>query len=75
MTDGTKVKMIDLDYIINYDTNILAEEFFNYCIYLFFEGFILKYNESTYDVVIDELNAKLSNHVKFILDMVRRKES
>ena len=68
-------RMIDLDYIINYDTNILAEEFFNYCIYLFFEGFILKYNESTYDVVIDELNAKLSNHVKFILDMVRRKES
>ena len=67
-------KMMDLGYVINYDPKILAEEFFNYCIYLFFEGFILNYNESTYDTLIDELNAKLSNHVKFILDMVRRKE-
>jgi AcrR family transcriptional regulator len=67
-------KMMDLGYIINYDSKILAEEFFNYCIYLFFEGFILNYDEANYDAVIDELNAKLSNHVKFILDMVKRKE-
>ena len=65
-------KMMDLGYIINYDSKIMAEEFFNYCIYLFFEGFILNYNEANYDAVIDELDGKLSNHVKFILDMTKK---
>lgn len=67
-------KMMDIGYIIEYDASILAAEFFNYCIYLFFEGFILNYDEPNYDLVIDNLNRKLSNHVKFILDMIRNKE-
>ena len=67
-------KMMNLGYIVNYDSKILAEEFFNYCIYLFFEGFILNYDEANYDAVIDELDGKLSNHVKFILDMAKKNE-
>jgi AcrR family transcriptional regulator len=67
-------KMMDLGFIINYDSKIMAEEFFNYCIYLFFEGFILNYNEANYDAVIDELDRKLSNHVNFILNMAKKNE-
>ena len=74
MWDKTFQKMIDLGYIIDYDSKILADEFFNYCIYLFFEGFILNYDEANFNTVIDKLNVKLSIHVKFILDMVRKKK-
>ncbi|MFX1567586.1 MAG: TetR/AcrR family transcriptional regulator [Promethearchaeota archaeon] len=65
-------KMMDIGYIIEYDAKVLAHEFFNYCIYLFFEGFILNYDESNYNDVIDTLNTKLSDHIKFILDMVKK---
>lgn len=68
-------KMMNKGYIIEYDAKILADEFFNYCIYLFFECFILDYNETSYELLIDNLIIKLSKHIKYIFDMVRIKES
>ena len=68
-------KMMDKGLIMKYDSNLLAVEFFNYCIYLLFECFLLDYNEDSYEVLIDNLINKLSNHVKFIFDMVRINES
>lgn len=63
-------KMIEKDLIIDYDPNILAREFFNHCIYLFFECFVVNYDENSYELLIDELNEKVSDHIKFIFDMV-----
>ena len=67
-------KMMDEGYIMKYDTKLLAIEFFDYCLYLLFECFLINYNESTYDILIDNLIQKLSNHVKFIFDMLTRRE-
>ncbi|MFX1395784.1 MAG: TetR/AcrR family transcriptional regulator [Promethearchaeota archaeon] len=67
-------KMMDEGYIMKYDTKLLAIEFFNHCLYLLFECFLINYNENTYDILIDSVIQKLSNHVKFMFDMVTRRE-
>ena len=68
-------KMMDQGCIKQYNPDIVANEFFNYCIYLYFEMFLLKYNESSYNALIDELISKLSDHIKFIFDMIGKKDN
>lgn len=64
-------KMIEKKVIMPVDPKILAQEYFYFAIYLFFEYFILKYqeDENFMDIVLE----RLSNHVQFILDAVKIK--
>ncbi len=68
-------KMMDQGYIREYDADLLSREFFSYCIYLLFEIFLFNYNETEYNSLIDDIMNKLSNHIKFIFDMIGLKES
>ncbi|MBN1799882.1 MAG: TetR/AcrR family transcriptional regulator [Candidatus Lokiarchaeota archaeon] len=68
-------KMMSKGHIIECDPQQLAAEYFDYCIYLFFEGFILNYNETAQDEVIDDLLSNLTKHVSFIFNLIKKKES
>ena len=63
--------MMDKGYIKPYDVKILAIEFVYHALYLFFECFVLDYNETSYESLIDKLIEKVSIHIKFIFDMVK----
>ena len=63
--------MMDKGYIKHYDVKILAIEFVYHALYLFFECFVLDYNEVSYESLIDRLLEKVSIHIKFIFDMVK----
>ncbi len=67
-------KMIEKEYILKFDANLLAKEFFNYCLFLFFECFLVEYNETSYETLIDNLINKLSIHIKFLFDLIRKRE-
>jgi AcrR family transcriptional regulator len=64
-------KMIDLGYIREYDTRLLAREFFNYCLYLYFEYFFLNYDESEYETFVDSIMDNLSDHIRFMFEKVK----
>ncbi|MBD3215994.1 MAG: TetR family transcriptional regulator [Candidatus Lokiarchaeota archaeon] len=66
--------MIDKNLIIDYEANHLAKEFFNYFLYLFFETFLLNYDESNFDLLIDKLKQKISRHIEFMFDMIGEKK-
>lgn len=67
-------KMMDFGYIREYDARLLAAEFFNYCIYLYFDHFLIHYDESSNEELIDKLLDDLSRHVEFFFDAIRTKE-
>ena len=67
-------KMMDLGYIREYDARLLAREFFDYCIYLYFDCFVIHYDEKHYKSSIDMMDG-LSRHVKFVFDAVRLPEA
>ena len=63
--------MMDKGYIKRYDAKTLAIEFVYHALYLFFECFVLDYNEASYESLIDKLIEKVSIHITFIFDMVK----
>lgn len=68
-------KMMDLGYIKDRDARLLSTEFFDYCVFLYFDCFIIRYQEAPYETLIDDMINKLSRHVKFIFDAVRITEA
>jgi len=62
--------MIDNKLIKPVDPRTLAYEYFSFVIFLFFEYFVLKYDED-FDSFMDLGMEKLDNHTKFILDAVK----
>src|SRR5271157_52468 len=68
-------KMMDLGYIKEYDERLLSTEFFDYCIFLFFDCFVIRYEEVPYEELIDYMINSMSRHIKFILDAVRIEEA
>ncbi len=64
-------QMMDLGYIRECDARLLSTEFFDYCVFLLFECFVIRYNEAPYEVLIDNMINKLSRHIKFMFDAVR----
>lgn len=68
-------KMMDLGYIREYDARLLAREFFNYCLFLFFEYFFLNYGESEYATFVDSVMDNLSGHIRFMFEKVAIREA
>ena len=48
----------------------LAYEYFSFAIFLFFEYFVLEYNED-YDSFMDLALEKMANHAEFILESIK----
>ena len=68
-------EMMDLGYIREYDAGQLAHEFFDYCVFLIFDCFVIHYDEKAPDRSIDKMMDDLSRHVKFVFDAVRLQEA
>jgi len=68
-------RMMDLGYIREYDARQLAREFFDYCIFLYFDCFVIHYDEKACDKSVDNMMDSLSRHVKFVFDAVRLPEA
>jgi AcrR family transcriptional regulator len=64
-------KMMDLGYIKESDASMLAAEFFNYCVYLYFNYFIIRYEEASYETLIESMIKDLSRHTRFIFEAVK----
>ncbi|MDD1763123.1 MAG: TetR/AcrR family transcriptional regulator [Methanobacteriaceae archaeon] len=62
--------MIEKKLIKPFDPRMLAYEYFSFGIYLFFEYFVLKYNED-YDSFMDLALEKMSKHSEFLLDAIK----
>ena len=63
-------KMIEKKVIKPYNPQILANEYFYFVIYLFFEYFVLKY-EDDLDSFMDFAWEKMSNHAEFLLEVIK----
>jgi AcrR family transcriptional regulator len=63
--------MIDRGYIREYDARLLAAEFFDYCIYLYFDCFVIRYDEKSREASVDRMTDGLARHTKFVFDAVR----
>jgi AcrR family transcriptional regulator len=61
--------MIEKNLIKPFDPRILAYEYFSFAIYLFFEYFVLKYDED-YDSFMDLALEKMDNHAEFLLNAI-----
>lgn len=68
-------KLMDLGSIKKYNARILAEEFFNYCLYLYFDCFIIHYEEAEFDKLIDSMVVKLSKHIQFMFDVIGKEHN
>ncbi len=64
-------RMAELGYIKKCDTGVLAREFFYYCLYLFFDYFVISFDETTYDRFAEDMLDDLAPHVKFLIDAVK----
>jgi AcrR family transcriptional regulator len=64
-------KMMDGGYIEKKDARLLATEFFDPCIFLYLDCFIIRYNEIPYEALIDNTTDRLSRHIKFFFECVR----
>ena len=67
-------KMIERGYIIEYDTDVLAREFFNYSVFLFFELYLLNYDEASYESQVDKVIESVFEHVTFLFDMLKKNQ-
>ncbi len=65
--------MMDLGYIRESDTNVLAREFFYYCVYLLFDYFVISFNDSTYCNFTEGMLHDLSGHIEFMFDKIEIK--
>lgn len=68
-------RMMELGVLPKYDPKILAIEFYDYCIYLFFNTFLLNYNESEIHSVIEMTIQKLTNHIRFMFETLHVKQT
>jgi len=64
-------RMAELGYIRECDTGVLAREFFYYSIYLFFDYFVISFNESTYCRFTEDMLEDLGPHIKFMMDAIK----
>lgn len=64
-------KMMELGYIREYDAGMLAAEFFNYLIFLYFNYFIIRYDEASYAAGVNAMMEDLSKHARFIFEAVK----
>lgn len=62
--------MMEKGVIKQTDPEVLANEYFSFAIYLFFEYFVLNYGESV-KTFMDVAWDRMSDHAEFILDSVR----
>lgn len=62
--------MIDKKLIKPFNPRTLAYEYFSFAIYLFFEYFVLKYDED-YDSFMDLALEKMDRHANFLLEVIR----
>jgi hypothetical protein len=63
-------KMIEKKVIKPVDPKTLAYEYFSFGTYLYFEYFILKYEETT-ETFMEVVWERMSNHAQFILDAIK----
>lgn len=63
-------KMIEKGFIKPFNPRTLAYEYFSFALYLFFEYFVLKYDED-YDSFMDLALAKMDRHAGFLLDTIK----
>ena len=66
--------MIDKKIIKPYDPRTLAYEYFSFAIFLFFEYFVLEYNED-HGSFMDMALEKMANHAEFLLEAVKYEEN
>lgn len=64
-------QMMDLGHIKEYDARQLAVEFTNYFTCLYFDLFVIHYDETTDPASAVKRRNDLSGHIRFILDAVR----
>ncbi len=62
--------MIEKNLIKPYNPRTLAYEYFSFAIYLFFEYYVLKYDED-FDSFMDSALEKMNNHSEFLLKSIR----
>ena len=67
--------MMKLGYIKECDTRLLAREFFYHCIYLFFDYFLISFDETTYDTFTESMLKDLEPHIRFVFESVRVQEA
>jgi len=63
-------KMMEKNVIKRVDPKILAYEYFSFAIYLYFEYFVLDYEE-TGETFMEMVWERMSNHAQFILDAIK----
>ncbi len=68
--EATFAKMIEKGLIKPFNPRTLAYEYFSFAIYLFFEYFVLKYDED-FDSFTDLALEKMNNHAEFLLESIK----
>lgn len=68
--EATFTKMIKKGLIKPFNPRTLAYEYFSFAIYLFFEYFVLKYDEDI-DSFMDLALEKMTNHAEFMLRAIK----
>ena len=68
--EATFTKMIEKGLIKPFNPRTLAYEYFSFAIYLFFEYFVLKYDEDI-DSFMDLALEKMTNHAEFMLRAIK----
>ena len=63
-------KMIEKGLIKPFNPRTMAYEYFSFAIYLFFEYFVLKYDED-FDSFMDLALDKMNNHAEFLLKAIK----
>ncbi|MBI5679718.1 MAG: TetR/AcrR family transcriptional regulator [Methanobacterium sp.] len=65
--------MIEKKMIKSFNPRTLAYEYFSFIIYLFFEYFVLRYDDD-FDSFMDLALEKIANHTEFLLEAIKVKE-
>lgn len=68
--EATFAKMIEKGLIKPFNPRTLAYEYFSFAIYLFFEYFVLRYDED-FDSFMDLALEKMNNHAEFLLKSIK----
>lgn len=63
-------EMTTQGFIGKCDTEEIAIELANYSTYLYFDGFLVRYDEADYDRLVDEMMDDLSRHIRFVFKTV-----
>lgn len=63
--------MIDRGYIGECDVERIAVELANYSIYLYLDSFLIRYDQASYDRLVDDMMDDFSRHIRFVFKTVR----